>query len=454
MTGDAKSRYCIATSPVADANVHRSLRRNIGAAMVARIASMATSMLIVPLSVGALTEAEYGVLSSLVSISIILGLADLGVANSLLTRLSIAEASRDDARFAREASSAWAMTLFAAAIAVLVCFVIAAAGGTPTIFGATKSGTLPAGTTSAMLIVIAVVALRNPLSVVQIARRAQLQGWFNAAIDIASSALRLVCVYFATQVRGSLTWIVAAAFLPWLVLDLLNFLSYRRRFPLRSPNLRRASRETARSMVRPASLFLLLQITTALAYSTGSLVVGHVVGLEQVQQFSVPNQMALAAISVLTAATGQLWPAISQALATEQTAWARRLVRQSAMRVLVASTTMAAAFVVFGRRFISIWTHGEVQPQQAIILGLACWIVLGSLAGLVSFVLNAMQLVGFQVALSIPASAATVLIGASMTARLGPAGMPWATTICATVLVLVPSAALAASRLRGMSSSP
>ena len=407
---------------------------------------MVTSIIIVPLAVGVLTEAEYGVFSTLVSISIILSLADLGIANSLLTRLSIAEAAGDRREFRSDLSSAFAMTFVGATIVLLGFSFAMTLTGPRLLFG--ETGPIPAGTNASTFVVAAVALLRIPLSVVQIARRAQLQGRHNAVFDLLASATRLILVLLVTARGGGLHAVVLAAFVPLLVADLANLSSYRISFGDRAPQFRLATMRRIRQLVRPAFLFLLLQVTTAFSYSSGNLVVARALGVDAVQKYSVPNQIAVAGISVLTAASAQLWPAISQALAANKPEWARRLAIRATLVVGTSSGLLALAFGLAGPWFINRWSHGEVQPSTSLTIGLALWILLGSLAGLVSFILNAMQLVGLQVALSVPATIATLGVGFWWTSRSGVAGMVWATLLCAAFFVAAPSALVASRHLR------
>ena len=269
-----------------------------------------------------------------------------------------------------------------------------------------------------------------------------------AVFDLLASATRLILVLLVTARGGGLHAVVLAAFVPLLVADLANLSSYRISFGDRAPQFRLATMRRIRQLVRPAFLFLLLQVTTAFSYSSGNLVVARALGVDAVQKYSVPNQIAVAGISVLTAASAQLWPAISQALAANKPEWARRLAIRATLVVGTSSGLLALAFGLAGPWFINRWSHGEVQPSTSLTIGLALWILLGSLAGLVSFILNAMQLVGLQVALSVPATIATLGVGFWWTSRSGVAGMVWATLLCAAFFVAAPSALVASRHLR------
>jgi O-antigen/teichoic acid export membrane protein len=91
------------------------------------------------------------------------------------------------------------------------------------------------------------------------------------------------------------------------------------------------------------------------------------------------------------------------------------------------------------RPIIGIWAGSQYEPSNSLVAGLACWAFLMVIGGILSLLLNAANVLYFQVVagltMGVTAVAAKVLLGE----RYGLPGVIWATVIVYTAVTLVPS---------------
>jgi O-antigen/teichoic acid export membrane protein len=141
-----------------------------------------------------------------------------------------------------------------------------------------------------------------------------------------------------------------------------------------------------------------------------------------------------------------LWPALGNALARGELAWARTALNRAVILSSIAGVGLALVFLVFGRAIVHAWVGGRVVPDLPLVGGFAVWIILAAYGGAITTLLNNAQFLGLQLKIYAIASLSALALKVPMAYWLGPAGVVWATVIAYSIGYCLP-AGLAARRL-------
>lgn len=418
----------------------RRIRRAVmtsASTMAARIVNSATVLVLVPLVVVYLGKEQYGVWATLWSLVAFLSFANLGIGNALVSLLARSDALGDEKNAAGLISSAF--YVFVGIALILGGAMALAADHVPwnTVFNV-SSGPLATEGGRAALVVVFLFLLGIPIGAVSQIRLGFQEGYLSALFDACGSLLSLAAVVVAIQLHASLPWLVAAVAGGPLVTSIVNWAVAARSRPYIRPRIRLVNRAHAQLLLRSGGLFLALQFATVIGYSTDNFVAAQVLGPKAVTDYAVPSRLAFAGLSLLAMLSAPLWPAYAEALAKGDFVWVARILRRSLLITGACALVAAIVFVAFGPSAIGAWSAGRVHPGFLLLLGLGCWIVLGTGGAAVAMVLNAAHIVSFQVICSLLMAFANLGLSIFLAQRIGVAGLIWGTVISYALFVALP----------------
>jgi O-antigen/teichoic acid export membrane protein len=423
----------------------RSLERYRRAALtavtaaVARVISLGTMVISVPLTMHYLGGERYGLWMAIGSVIAVMSFADLGLGNGLLNAIADANGRNDREQAQRAVSS----TLFIlTGIGLLLGVVFAAVYpliNWPGLFRVeTARAASEVGPAMAALMCCFLVSL--PLSVAQRVQLGYQEGFANNLWQAAGSLMSLGAILLAVYYKLGLVWLVLAMSGSPAVALLLNGLvlfGWQKRWLL--PRWRNFSRQIALTICRAGLMFLVLQITVAVLYSADNIIIIRILGPEAVPAYSVPQRMFVVVSMLLSFVLAPLWPAYGEAIASGDIGWVRRTLHRSLVISAVTSLAASLALICLGQWILWIWVRGSVTASWMLLLGLGLWTVASSIGNALGSLMNNGRLIKFQ---SINAGVVAIL---AITAKIfgcwhyGIEGVIWAGTIAYVIVALLPS---------------
>jgi O-antigen/teichoic acid export membrane protein len=407
------------------------------ASLAARAASFLSFLLLVPLTLSYLGPERYGIWMTLLSIVGIFGLANLGLGNALITLIARTDAGDDPDEASHLVSTAVIMlTLVALLAAVCTVFIY---GRVPwqAVYNLSSNG-LAVDAQRATMALIVVFLLTLPTGIVGQVRQGYQEGYVNGWLDAASSLLVLLLVAVVVASNGPLFVLVAVVALSALISAAANWWLLLRSRPNLRPRWSYADSDHARLLLRSGSLFFVLSLAIVVGYSSDNFVAAQVLGPAAVTDYAVPARLALAGMAVLAILVGPLWPAYAEALARSDSDWTVRTFRRSLLVCGGGSIVFAVLLVLFGRPFIEWWSGGEVLPSYGLLVGLALWVILGSIGNALAMLLNAAHVVRPQVICAILMATANIALSIVLARQVGVAGLIWGTVISYLGFVVLP----------------
>ncbi len=364
--------------------------------------SSVAPLILIPITLDYLGAETYGIWMAVTAVTSMFLWADLGLGNTLMTRLTpLVVAGRwGDARI-----------LISSAYRILGAVALAASPLLLAAYELVPWGRLlnaPDANNAARIASVCLFAfvLNIPLSLVHrvlfALQRVSASNW----VQMLGSMFAVACGALAVVSRAEpLAVIVAVVFAPVVVNAVSTVLVLGRSelqpaLGLRGP--------VARGFLMSGLRFVLIGVMTSVALNVDYLIVAHGAGVEQVARYSVVARLFTALGLLVTVMNMPLWPANAEALARGDRVWVRR-------------TTTRMMLVSGG----SVFLFGSV-------LAVAKDPVVGLLAGEQSRVSG--QLVwGFVALWTLFALASPLFMVQNAVGRLGPQSVGWAIFLCASI---------------------
>ena len=308
---------------------HRLIALSAVTSGVAKVITIATTLISVPLTLHYLGPERYGMWITMSSFLTMLSFADLGIGNGLLNAVAAAYGRDDRQEIRRYVSSAFfVLTIIAAVILVLFAAAYPYISWFKIFNVQSDLARREAG--PALAIVVACIALGVPASIVQRVQTGMQLGFMANLWQCFASTLGLIGLIIAIQFEAGLNWLVLAFVGAPLAASFLNsFIFFGRLQPDLAPSLVAVSRDAVTRIVGTGLLFLGLQIAGSIILASDSIFVAQVLGAEAVTQYSVPERMFAFITLISTMTLMPLWPAYGEARARGDHVWVKLTLMRS-----------------------------------------------------------------------------------------------------------------------------
>jgi O-antigen/teichoic acid export membrane protein len=407
------------------------------AAIGARGVALIVNLVSVPLALTMLGPERYGAWVALSSFVLMLSFADLGIGSALLNLVSETDGRDDQNAAVRYISSAWV-----AMIAVAAVLIAAFALVYPLVdWGAALRVSDPQSAREvgpALAVAFVLFAVGIPLGVAQRAQLAYQEGFAVSLWQAFGSLVGLVGLVIAMNLALGLTGVALALTGGVAAGSLANYLVFFGRRPWLYPRLRAFSRTAARLVLRRGVLFFALQLATALAFVSDGLIADVVLGPGAAARYSIAQRLYFVVPILITLAVTPLWPAYSEALARGDGRWVRVMFRRSVAGCMLAAAVAGIALTALRVPIFSLWVGPALVPSLSLSIALVVWSVLYSWGAAVAVLLNAANVVAFQVVMSLTMGVASFLLKGYLAQRLGIEGIALAMIIAYGALTFVP----------------
>jgi O-antigen/teichoic acid export membrane protein len=401
---------------------HRRVALSAISSGLAWATSVVTGLVVVPVVLNYLGAERYGVFATITAIAGLVGWADLGLGNGLISEVALAQGRDDSNATARAVSTAFFALLGLAVVLAAVFAAVYPFVPWESIFNVSGDAATGVGAAAAAFAVGVFLAL--PLGVVQRAEIGMQEMFIASAWQAMGRVLGLAGVIVAVAVGASLPYLVLAlAVAPALALagnggDLF----FRRRRWLR-PRLKRVDRDVAGALLRIGSFFFVLQIAIAVAYESDALVLTQILGPEAVTTYSVTMRVFLVVPALANFVLAPLWPAYGEAISRGDIRWVRQTLRRALKGGLLLTVPGAAVLVLVARPFINAWAG--FQPPYLLIVAAGIWVIVMTLGAIVAAFLNGARVIRAQIVAAVGMMIANLGLSILFTHWLGVSGVIW-----------------------------
>lgn len=310
--------------------------------LLARVLSLVTSLVSVPLTLSYLGRTRFGLWNAIAALLTWAALMDFGLGRGLINHLSDAN-GRDDHEAAGRIVSTGLTALAGIALCAGLLFVpLLVVVPWTRVFNVTEVA-LQQETRGAVAVVVALFLAGFPLSVVggiyAAYQRSYIANLFTAGSSLASLAVLLL----VTRLQGGLSWLIFAVGGVSVVMNVVTLAYIAHDMPWLRPRLSLVSRATLRSLAGVSLPMLLFQLGSLLINEVQIFMVAHRLGLGSVADYNIYMKVYTAPVLLVVMVDGPLAPAFREAVARGDVAW----VREAFWRTWWIKFALCALAVVF-----------------------------------------------------------------------------------------------------------
>jgi O-antigen/teichoic acid export membrane protein len=409
--------------------------------------SFAIQLVLIPLIIGAVGQAEYGLWALAFSVLGFLTLLDFGLAPGVVKSVAEATASGDHERRNRMLSTIAFVYLGLALLAALVV------GGLSLGYGPMLD--VPVDARGRAVTIFLILGARTWLIVLPF-------GLFRGVLFGAQRVVLISAVQIASSLGLAIgTWLVlrqghglVAVALVNLALLAVEHLAYVVTAYRVVPHLRLSPRLFDRALLREASEFgafqLIVSLSALVLLRTDNILVQIFLSLSAVALYSVPLKVAEYAVLLLKPLVNNLTPVAAQMGATGDADGVRALVVNGARVALLPAALLAGGAWAFGREALVLWVGPDFAPAGPVLVVLLTAIALSMPQIVVSGVFTMTGRHRFTAAAAVAGVTVNLVASVVLVHPLGLVGVALG-TLASAVLVDTVGVLLAASRLVGVS---
>ena len=416
----------------------RKLLKSIGAGSLARVISISTSLVTVPITLNYLGTERFGMWMTVGALISLISFSDFGIGNGLMTSIAAAHGAGKRAKIRVLISSAYVSLSVVASIALLILLSLSTLVDWPRFFNVSShQATLEAAPTVAVLLIL--FAMGIPFSLVQRVQMGLQQTYIANLWQCLSSICTLVAVLAATFYQVDLPALVAVVVGTPLAILMLNSLTY---FMVGErdirPTPRMFSRAESRNLFHTGIMFVVLQIVTSVTYMSDSIFIARILGPEAVSEYSVAQKLFSVLSILLSVALVPLWPAYAEAIASGDAAWIKKTLMRSTIASVAVAAFVAFFLVLSGPTLIRWWVGTSVVAPFQLLLAFGIWKTLEAGGASLAMFLNGAQFIRFQIIIAVSTALCAVSLKFLLVNKFGISGALWATSISYVVCVIVP----------------
>jgi len=379
-----------------DGSRSRVLLANMLAGFFGRALNLLSNLIIIPISLSALGQEQYGLLAVVISIGVFFTYGDFGLGSALVN--DVATAGKDGTSSARIAiSQVWYFLLAIAVLVTIAGVVTYFAGGARLAIPGVPDGQLAA----VWFMLLIGSASGIPFAIAQRIYFATQRGTV-AQVWIAATRLAVLGgAVLASILSPRLeTFVFVVVVVPSLVAGLNVGYLFWRNASLR-PAIKMVSSQGLWSRVKVGIVFGAMNLFTFTEIGLDPLLFAHHFSLSQVAENDVVVRLFSYVPSLISIALVPLWPALASAIGTSDPSWARKTARLAAVGTGAASALSCAALLLFLDMILTLWLGQSQLHNDMQRLLIAIFIALQSYGLYQLYTMNALGLIRVSASLSI-----------------------------------------------------
>ena len=385
-----------------------------------KAAQILVTIISVPLIVGYLGAERFGLAMAMAGFAQWF-LFDTGIAEGMKLRLIEAFACND-----RQAAQAYVATGTVALLALTALIGVTWAISFPFVdwTGVFNVDANDVNLRACLLVVVSIMLIMIPLKNLREVYMADQRGYVFSSWTLLGTVTSLGGIWFATRTSGGISAVLAGMYVPVLLASVACCLYlFLKDMPWLVPALSRASMETWRKMWSDSVSLLFLGVGLIILGATDVFVVNHYLGGEEASVYSLSIRIFFYVQVIVSLLINPAWPAIGDALHRGEVRWARKA---SSILFVISfgfAIPMSTLLVVFGRPLIRVWSRGEVDTDQTLLLLLGAYILLRIWCAVYGILLRALGRVRFQGLATLAEAALHLILGIYLLQRLGLIGL-------------------------------
>lgn len=408
------------------------------------------SLLSIPLALHYLGPERFGLWMTLISLMALIDFSDLGVGNGLINAIAATHGSDDSMAARAHVSTAFFLLLGFALAVYAILGTVGAFLPWASVFNL-SSPIAVAEAGPAVAVLNGCIAGHIVFGAATKIRIGYQEAYRSSLWDALGVVISLGAIILFIRLDLGLPWLVfAACGVPTLSTggNLASLLLLERRWLL--PAWRHCRRASVRELFHYGLLFFTLHMMATITVSSDNLIAIRICGPEAAGLLAVALKLFSPCRLLAGAVLQPLWPAYGEAISRGDIAWVRQTLIRSIALLQLAVLPMAVALVFLGNWLASLWLRQPVHFGDALLIGLAVWVIVEAIGFAVAMFLNGASIIGVQIAMATSCAVLAIAAKLLLAMEFGIAGIVWGTIIAYSATTIAPYGVLVPYRIAAL----
>lgn len=374
--------------------------RNTVLSAVMKIASLACSLVMVPITIDYLNPENYGIWMAMTSILYWFAFFDVGLGNGMRNYLAEALSKGD---FIKARSYFSTAMFILSGIAILIGFIAVPIVYLCDLNELFNTHSIDGHLLDNVLVVAVVFSLMQfvvkNIGMVYIAMQKYA---VNDLITFVGNIASVIAVYVLTKTtEANLMYVVLAITGLPVMIFIIAAIPLLRQYPQLTPSTKAIDVNTARKIVTKGLGFFIIQITSCLViFGSANVFISHYCGPDQVTVYNVSYKLFNVLIIGYTILISPLWNAYTDAATKGDYAWIRKIFRKSLLLWALSVVGGLVALALSGW-FFNIWVGNSVQVPFAVSACILAYVCMFNFNNCVTYLINGLNKIRVQIITSV-----------------------------------------------------
>lgn len=335
--------------------------------------SILVSFMLVPLTIGYVSQELYGVWLTLSSMVVWLGFLDVGFSQGLKNRLAEAIALNDWDRGKRLVSTTYfLMVLIFVPLGILAQFIV------PLIDWCSLlniSEIYRDDVIKSLHVLVAFTCLQQISNVLVGVVFAFQRVAFSNSFLVLGNIISLIIIWLLTKYVPSslLVLCFALAAMPILITIVASVLLYRKMFKKVRPSINFIDLSLSKDLFGLGYKFFLINIQVIVLYQSTNMLISYVSSPKEVAEYNIAYKLLNCAMMVFFLVTAPLRPAYTDAYARKDFLWMKKM-RKKMGKILMLSIGACTILTSMSQPIYSIWIGDKVDVPFTMTLAVFCYV--------------------------------------------------------------------------------
>jgi O-antigen/teichoic acid export membrane protein len=405
--------------------------------LINRLLAAVTGLVTIPILAQNLGEERFGLWLTLGMLLQWVIIADLGIANSLVNAVAIAD-GKDDTKEAQEiVSSGFFLTVIISVAIFLGFLALFPFVSWQSVFNV-KSAIAIQDINGAVWVCGLIFFLKLLTSIPKRIYYAYQEGYLYELWDIISSIISVVGLIIAIQQSLGLPVLLGIFFGSRLLSDFIAtfhiFLFHKRWL---FPSVKHIRLVKAKWLMNTGFKFWFAQIASIVLFQTDLIIVAQLFGAAEVASYGVVLKLFSYVGTISYSLVSPLWPAYSEALSRGDINWISKTFKRTITLSLAWAVPLCVLLLAFSGKIIEVWVSPNAVPTSSLLWAMFFATIFTVIAHCVGILVNGLCDMTAAVWFGCGQGIVNIFLSIFLAKWIGVAGVAWSTAICLCIFSIV-----------------
>lgn len=371
------------------------VKKNVLGSLLIKGVSVLISLAFVPLTLGYVSSAIYGIWLTISSMVIWLNFFDVGFTLGLKNKLAEAIAVEDWERGRKLVSTTYAMMVFIFVPLFFILVIIIPLLDWASILnvGAEHNEDIK----RAMGVLVGCFCLQMIVNILTVVVSAFQMVALSSLFPVIGHAISLVVIYILTKTcPPSLTVLsLSISLVPVLIVIVASWIMYNKRFKQIAPSIKKIDRACVGDLFNLGYKFFIIQIQVVVFTQSANFLISNISGPNDVTTYSIASQYLGVTMMLYSIILTPLWPAFTEAFAKNDYGWMNRIYQKLVQLYWICLATVVV-MVLASPIVYKLWIGDRAIIPYSMTIIVALYMLIQSWERLQVTIINGIGYVGLQ----------------------------------------------------------